>query len=322
MGTEPAIDLGGLWVPIVTPFDDRDAVDHRSLRRLADRLLVDGAAGLVALGTTGEPSALTIEERLRVAETCAIACREAGRPLLVGAGTNTTSGTIEEVGRLADRVAGHVATVAALVVVPYYTRPSEQAIVEHFGLVADESPIPIVMYNIPYRTGRNVGSAALLDAGRHRSIIGLKQSVGSLDQSTLEILASSPGRLQVLAGDDAFITPTILMGGAGAISAAAHLCTPSFTAMVTAASSGDARRASELAASLLPVITAGFAEPNPAAWKAALAEGRELSTAAVRRPMTVASAAATSRLLSAVAGASVGSTGLCSESVPAGRLTS
>ncbi len=296
-------DLRGLWVPIVTPFHEDGDVDLASLRRLADRLLVDGVTGLVALGTTGEPSTLTIDERLRVAETCAEACRAVARPLLVGAGSNSTAGTLEEIHRIADRVADHVTETAVLVVVPYYTRPSEQAIVEHFGLVADESPVPVVMYNIPYRTGRDVGAAALLEASHHRNIIGLKQSVGSLDRSTLEILAGCSNRLQLLAGDDAFIAPTILMGGVGAIAAAAHLCTPHFAAMVTAGLAGDAERAGELSASLLPVVAAGFAEPNPAVWKAALTTYGEISSATVRRPLTVASTDATQRLLTAVAGA-------------------
>ncbi len=303
MADDSPLDLRGLWVPIVTPFDEHGAVDVASLRRLADRLLADGVAGLVALGTTGEPQTLTIDERLRVAETCAEACRAVGRPLLVGAGTISTAGTLDEIDRIVGRIAGHVTEAAVLVVVPYYTRPSEQAIVEHFELVADESPVPVVMYNIPYRTGRDVGAAALLAASRHRNIIGLKQSVGYLDQSTLEILAGCSGRLQLLAGDDAFAAPTILMGGVGAIAAAAHLCTHHFAALVTAALDGDAERASQLSASLLPVVTAGFAEPSPAVWKAALMAYGQIGTAMVRRPLTAASTDATQRLLTAVAGA-------------------
>ena len=153
----------------------------------------------------------------------------------------------------------------------YYTRPSERAVVEHFVTVANVSPVPIVAYNVPYRTGRGLGSSALLDLGVHPRIVGLKQAVGALDVDTLDLLARSRSDFQVLAGDDAFVAPTVLMGGAGAIAAAAHMCTPLFAEMTASALDGDHVRARDLAATLLPIVTIGFSEPNPAVWKGALA---------------------------------------------------
>ena len=198
-------------------------MDLDSLELLATSLLADGATGLVALGTTGEPSTLTPGERRSVVETCDRVCREVDRRLIVGAGTNSTRGTVEEILHLTSGTGAS----AVLIVVPYYTRPSEAAVVEHFMAVADASPLPIVAYNVPYRTGRSLGASALLDIGAHPHVIGLKQSVGAIDADTLEVLARSGPDFALLAGDDAFITPTILMGGSGAIAAAAHLCTPS-----------------------------------------------------------------------------------------------
>jgi len=287
--------IGGLWVPIVTPMTATGDVDEDALARLAQRLLVDGVDGLVALGTTGEPATLTAPERRRVVEICADACGEHGRGLLVGAGTNSTAGTIDEIERLTDGIAAD----GALVVVPYYTRPSAGAVVEHFALVADASPVPLVMYNIPYRTGRGLDAAALIEAGVHPNIVGLKQSVGALDTDTLEVLAAPRRSFDVLAGDDAFVAPTILMGGSGAIAAAAHLCTSRFAAMVNAANAGDVAAAGRLAGSLLPVVLAGFAEPSPAVWKGALARRGEIGAGELRRPMTVASREAVDRLLRA-----------------------
>lgn len=294
MTTPDPTDLQGLWVPIVTPFDRHAQVDIASLQQLAERLLDDGATGLVALGTTGEPATLTAEERRRVVKTCDQVCREADRRLIVGAGTNSTQGTIDEIGHLTDGTSA----AAALVVVPYYTRPAEQAVVEHFT-VADRSPVPIVAYNVPYRTGRALGAAALLEMSEHPRIVGLKQAVGALDIDTLELLARSEPDFQILAGDDAFITPTVLMGGTGAIAAAAHICTRSFVEMNTHALAGDRARASELAAALLPLVTIGFSEPNPAVWKGALARQGQISKDGLRRPMTQASAATIDRLLDA-----------------------
>jgi len=290
-----ATDLRGLWVPIVTPFDRHGELDVVSLRRLADRILHDGAAGLVALGTTGEPATLTVEERRRVVEVCDRACRAADRKLIVGAGTNSTLGTIDEIAHLT----ANTSAAAALVVVPYYTRPSEQAIVEHFTEVANASSLPIVAYNVPYRTGRALGAPALLEMSEHPRIVGLKQAVGALDIDTLELLAHAGPDFQILAGDDAFITPTVLMGGAGAIAAAAHICTPLFVEMTARALAGDHARAGELAAALLPTVTIGFSEPNPAVWKGTLARQQQIATDALRRPMTSASSATVDRLLEA-----------------------
>jgi len=215
---------------------------------------------------------------------------------LVGAGTNSTAATVEEVRLVTDGL-----TVAGvLIVVPYYTRPSEQAVVEHFSLVADQSPVPVVLYNIPYRTGRGLGAAALIEASRHRNIVGLKQAVGGIDTDTLEVLARGGEGFDVLAGDDAFIAPTLLMGAAGAIAAAAHLCTPQFVEMVAAARAGDVTRSVQLATKLLPVVTAGFVEPSPSVWKGALAAQSEIANAYVRRPLTTASQSSVSRLLTTV----------------------
>jgi len=296
MSIEESIDLSGLWVPIVTPFDTGGEVDVPSLDRLARRLLGDGATGLVVLGTTGEPATLTSDERRRVVEICDAACRGAGRGLIVGAGTNSTRGTIDEI----DHLTAGTSAIAALVVVPYYTRPSERAVVEHFVTVADVSPVPIVAYNVPYRTGRGLGSSALLELGVHPRIVGLKQAVGALDVDTLELLARSRSDFQVLAGDDAFVAPTVLMGGAGAIAAAAHMCTPMFAEMTASALAGDHVRARDLAATLLPIVTIGFSEPNPAVWKGALARQGQIATDELRRPMTPASPATVDRLLAAL----------------------
>lgn len=183
--------------------------------------------------------------------------------------------------------------------VPYYTRPSERAIVEHFIAVADANPVPVIAYNVPYRTGRALGAPALLEMSEHPRIVGLKQAVGALDIDTLELLSRSGPAFRILAGDDAFIAPTVLMGGAGAIAAAAHICTPLFVEMTARALAGDRARASELAAALLPLVSIGFSEPNPAVWKGTLARHREIATAGLRRPMTQASATTVDQLLDA-----------------------
>lgn len=286
-------DAGGLWVPIVTPFDESGAVDVDALARLAARLLSDGADGLVALGTTGEPATLTGDERRRVVEVCAASCTAHGRWLMVGCGTNATATTLAEV-RAWSATDG---VDALLVVSPYYTRPSEEAIVEHLRAAAAASAVPVVVYNIPYRTGRGLGAASLLELASVPNVAGVKQAVGALDHDTLALLADAPAGFAVLAGDDAFAAPIVLAGGSGAIAAAAHLRTPDWVRLVAAARAGDAPAARPLATSLLPLVDAGFAEPSPAGWKAALHALGEIATPTVRRPLTEASSDATARLI-------------------------
>lgn len=286
-------NLDGLWVPIITPFRHDGSLDNDSLLRLSNHLLEQGATGLVALGTTGEPSTLTVNERLQVVTTCAAASRHADRPLIVGIGTNSTQTTLDEL----DRVLDVASPAAVLVVVPYYNLPSPQAVIEHFGIIADASPVPIHLYNIPYRTGRGLDASALLQASQHPNICGLKQAVGALDVDTLSFLGQKPDTFRVFSGDDAFTAPTILMGGAGAIAASAHVCTGAFVQMTEAALAGNAKEAVRLANDLLPIIVAGSAEPNPALWKAALASQGLIAAPNVRRPLTPASPQALTVLL-------------------------
>jgi 4-hydroxy-tetrahydrodipicolinate synthase len=292
--------LRGVYIPLVTPFDSGGAVALDAVERLCHEYLEAGAAGIVALGTTGETPALDAAEQRAVIDTCARVCRERSAQLIVGAGTNNTATTMRAVEALRDTPA----LVAALVVVPYYVRPSEAGIVAHFEAVAARSPVPLVLYNIPSRTGRGLGAGAMLEAARLSNVAGLKQAVGSLDADTLRILAEAPEGFHLLGGDDAFIYPTVLLGGTGAISAAAHVCTERFVAMVECGLAGKVEDGRVHAEALLPVVQAGFAEPNPAVFKAALhAQGR-IPTAHVRAPMTDASPAALERLLAAIAAAS------------------
>src|SRR3954463_16166215 len=153
------LQLRGVYVPLVTPFDEDGAVDVRALERLAGDVLDAGAAGLVALATTGEATSLDDEERTAVVAACSGVCAERGADLIVGAGTNDTRTTVARHEALAD-VPG---VTASLAVVPYYVRPSEAAIVAHFRHVAERSPVPVVAYNIPYRTGRGLGAESLLE---------------------------------------------------------------------------------------------------------------------------------------------------------------
>jgi 4-hydroxy-tetrahydrodipicolinate synthase len=294
------LDLHGVWVPLITPFDESGAVDVEAIERLCREYLADGVTGIVALGTTGESPTLEAAEKRAVVDACSRVCAERGAPLIVGTGTNNTRTTIAETRALE----GIPAVVGALVVVPYYNRPSEAAIVEHYRVVAEASPVPLVAYNVPARTGRGLAAKALLDVAAIPNIAGVKQAVATLDVDTLEVLAGAPAGFAVLSGDDYLAFPLVCMGAVGGITASAHVCTARFVAMVECALAGKLEDGRHHADALLPVVQTAFAEPNPAVFKGVLhAQGR-IATPDVRMPLAKASAGAIERCLAAIANAS------------------
>ena len=288
--------LEGVYVPLITPFAADGSVALDAVERLCHEYLEAGSAGIVALGTTGESSALDGAEQRAVIDTCARVCAERGAQLVVGAGTNSTAKTIAAV----EALAGTPALTATLIVVPYYVRPSEAGIVAHFEAVAAASPVPVVIYNIPVRTGRNLGPAGMLQLAANPNIVGVKQAVGALDSDTLEILAGAPRDFCVLGGDDPFLLPTALMGGAGAICASAHVCTERFVALADCGLAGKVDDGRAHAEALLPVIEACFAEPNPSVFKGVLHAQRRIPTPDVRLPLVPASSGAVQRAMAAV----------------------
>jgi 4-hydroxy-tetrahydrodipicolinate synthase len=256
-------------------------------------VLSSGAAGVVALATTGEPTSLDDAERDAVVAACSRVCTDRGAGLIVGAGTNDTRTTLARHEALAD-VPG---VIASLAVVPYYVRPSEAAIVAHFQLVAARSPVPLVTYNVPYRTGQGLTAASLLDLAATDNIAGVKQAVDGIDADTLTVLARAPEGFAPLGGDDPYLFPLTLMGAPGAIAASANLYTQRFVTMIEHGLAGEVTPGRALAEALLPLVRALFAEPSPAVIKALLhAEGR-IPTADVRMPLSNASATAVKRAL-------------------------
>ncbi len=282
-----------LLVPVITPFDEAGRVDEEALERHADEVLAAGAAGLVAVATTGEATSLDEDERAAVISICARVCVERDAVLIVGAGTYNTRETIARHEALAD-VPG---VRASLAVVPYYVRPSEAAIVAHFQAVAARSPVPLIVYNIPYRTARGLGTAALLELASTDNIVGVKQAVGGIDTDTLQALAGAPPSFSVLGGDDSFLFPLVLMGGAGAISASANVATDRFAAMIDDGLAGRVAEGRRDAEALLPLTLALFAEPSPAVIKAVRHAQGKIATPHVRMPLADASRTAVEQAL-------------------------
>jgi len=279
------LSLRGLYVPLITPFTTEGDVALGALEKLAHDVIDSGAVGLVALGTTGEHATLSAAERHAVLDTCARVCRERGATLIAGAGSNDTAGTA----RALHDLAAWPEVAAALTVVPYYTRPSEEGVVAHFTRLAADSPVPLIVYNIPYRTGRVLGGQALLQLASVPGIAGIKHAVGAVDHDTVMMMAGRPDDFAVLAGDDVFASPLLALGAEGGILASAHVCTGEFADLIAAWHAGRADRAREVGHRLAPLSAALFAEPNPAVIKGVLhAQGR-IPSPAVRLPLLPAS---------------------------------
>jgi len=271
--------LRGVYVPLVTPYAADGSVDLEALERLAVRVLDAGVAGLVPLGTTGEAPLLEPDEKRAVVDVCARVGQARGAHVIVGSGTNSTRSTI----RAVEALAGTGAT-AALCVVPYYVRPSQAGIIAHFEAVAAASPVPIVLYNIPSRTGQPLEPDSLLRLANTANVVGVKQSVGAVDVGTLRVLAEAPGDF-------------------GAVAASAHVCTRRYVEMIECGLAGKVDEGRAHHEALLPVARACFAEPNPAVFKGVLAGQGLIATPDVRAPLANASPAAVEAARAAIAAA-------------------
>jgi 4-hydroxy-tetrahydrodipicolinate synthase len=273
--------LRGLFIPLITPFTAEGDLATDALERLAHAVLDAGAAGLVALGTTGEPATLTAAERHAVLDICAGVCREHAAILIAGAGSNDTASTV----RALQDLAAWPEVSAALTVVPYYTRPTPDGVIAHFTRLAADSPVPVLVYNIPYRTGTYLSGQVLRELARIPGIAGMKHAVGGIDQDTLTLMAGLPEGFAVLAGDDVFASPLLALGAAGGILASAQLRTGEFADLIAAWRSGKAAQARELGHRLVPLSAALFAEPNPVVIKGVLHAQGKIPSPAVRLPL-------------------------------------
>ncbi|MEO8021967.1 4-hydroxy-tetrahydrodipicolinate synthase [Polaromonas sp.] len=277
-------DFSGLWIPLVTPFDG-DRIDHAALKRLVAHYRGSGSAGLVVCGSTGEAAALSDEEQMEVLH--AVLAEARGLPVIMGLSGYHLGKTAARI-----RALGAEGISGILLPAPSYIRPSQAGLIEWFGALADASAVPLILYDIPYRTGSTLDLATLLALASHPRICAIKDCGG--DPAKTQALIAD-GRLQVLAGEDMNIFSTVSQGGHGAIAAAAHVHTQRFVRIVELLRAGETAQANALWAPLLPLIEGLFSEPNPGPLKALMAH-QGLLRDGLRSPMTRASAALAERL--------------------------
>ncbi|MBU3702176.1 MAG: 4-hydroxy-tetrahydrodipicolinate synthase [Acidimicrobiia bacterium] len=256
--------FGTVITAMVTPFTDDGEVDHDGAAELARWLVEQGNEALVVTGTTGEAACLTDPEQIDVWRTVRAAVDV---PLIAGSGTNDTRHAAELTSCAADAGMDGV-----LIVTPYYNRPSQAGIEAHFRHVCAATPLPVVIYDIPVRTGRKIGSELLSRLAREvPNVVGLKDAAGD-PGATARIIAEAPEGFEVFSGDDALTLPLLAVGAVGVIGVATHWCAPQMVEMVRAVERGDLAEARRLNARMAESFEfeTGDAAPNPVPTKAML----------------------------------------------------
>lgn len=272
----PTFTLAGTWTALITPFRDGE-IDETALRNLVDTNITGGVSGLVACGTTAETPTLTAAESDRVIEI--VIEQAAGRvPVMVGTGTNDTRSTLERT-----RHAQQMGAAAALIVMPYYNRPTQEGLYQHIAHVAANCDLPIVLYNVPGRTGSDIQAATVARLAQLPTVIGIKEATGNVDRAS-EIIRLCGPDFAVLSGDDSLTLPIMAVGGRGVISVVSNIAPAAMSAMTTAALAGDFLHARTIHHEMLELCGAMFVETNPVPVKTAAAQ-LGLTTAEVRLPM-------------------------------------
>ena len=252
----------GAIVAIVTPFKD-GKVDEPALRDLIEFQIANGTDGIVPCGTTGESSTLSHEEHDRVIEITIDAVKKRV-PVIAGTGSNSTAEAI----RLTKH-AYEAGADGALMVCPYYNRPTQEGLYQHYKLVAETVPIPIIVYNIPGRTGVNLMPETLARLAKIKNIVGTKEAAGSIKQMS-DIVGLCGPDFSVVSGDDAFTLPLMAVGGHGVISVVSNVAPADMANLTDAFFAGDLKKARELHHKMAKLIDMLFIETNPVPVKAAL----------------------------------------------------
>jgi 4-hydroxy-tetrahydrodipicolinate synthase len=254
----------GCGTALITPFTRSGAVDETAVRRLARRQIDAGIHFLVPCGTTGETPTLTEAERLRVVEL--VVAEAKGRvPVLAGAGGYNTHEVIETAQQMARAGADGILSVT-----PYYNKPTQEGLYQHYKAIADAVPLPIVIYNVPGRTGVNVDVSTIVRLSAVPNIVGVKEASGNVTQMC-EICAAVPSEFLVLSGDDALTLPVMSVGGRGIVSVVSNEVPAEMAKMVELAAAGDFAGARRIHTELFPLMQINFIESSPIPVKAAMA---------------------------------------------------
>lgn len=259
------MDLGRIATAMITPFNDNGAIDYEVVEQIIEHLIANGTDTIVVCGTTGESPTLSVEEKLELIE---FTVKKVNKriPVIAGTGDNETEFSIEMT-----KKAESLGVDGIMLVAPYYNKPNQRGIYAHFETIAKETKLPIVLYNIPGRTGINITAQTTIALSKIPNIRIVKEASGNIDQMT-EILGNVSDDTYVYSGDDGLTLPLIAVGGRGVISVAAHVVGKEMQAMIRAFDEGRHKEAALIHQALLPVVQQLFANPNPVPIKYAMSK--------------------------------------------------
>jgi 4-hydroxy-tetrahydrodipicolinate synthase len=274
-------ELLGTGVALVTPFNKDKSIDFEGLKRLVNFQIANGVNYLVVLGTTGEPATLSADEKEQVKKTI-IETNNGRLPLVIGIGGNNTMAVVNEI-----KSTDLSAFCAILSVSPYYNKPTQEGIYQHFKAISEASPLPIIVYNVPGRTGRNLDPKTVIRlANDFENIVAVKEAAGDMVQA-MRLIQHKPTNFMVISGDDMIALPMTLAGGAGVISVIAQGLPNDFSKMIQEGLNGNVENANRLHYKVMDSIDYIFEECNPSGIKALL-KAKNICSEYVRLPLVEA----------------------------------
>lgn len=271
------MELGRVSTAMVTPFSPTGEIDYDKTEKLIEHLIANGSDSLVVCGTTGESPTLSVEEKESLF-SFAVKAVNKRVPVIAGTGTFSTKETVK-----LTRMAEQAGADGIMLVAPYYNKPDQKGMYAHFSLVAGETSLPVMLYNIPGRSAVNMLPETLIALSKIPNIRAVKEASGSLDQM-VDIISGTDNGFSVYSGDDALALPTLAIGGKGIVSVASHVAGNEMQQMIAAFQEGRTEQAGAMHRALLPLFRSIFSAPNPVMVKYAL-EKRGVQTGGVRLPL-------------------------------------
>ncbi|WP_280770911.1 4-hydroxy-tetrahydrodipicolinate synthase [Salipaludibacillus daqingensis] len=271
------MNFGQVITAMVTPFDQEGNVDFQATRELIQHLITNGSDGIVVAGTTGESPTLSIQEKVALYEFT-VEVVDGRVPVIAGTGTNSTRAAIE-----LTELATTAGVDGVMLATPYYNKPNQEGMYQHFKAIAACTHLPVMLYNIPGRSAVNLVPATVIRLSEIENIVSIKEASADLD-AMAEIIDNTPEDFTLYSGDDSLTLPILSIGGNGVVSVSSHIIGNEMKAMITAHESGQTKYAAKLHRELLPVFNVMFSAPNPTPVKAALEMGG-IKVGSVRLPM-------------------------------------
>ncbi|WP_374703476.1 4-hydroxy-tetrahydrodipicolinate synthase [Bacillus sp. Marseille-P3661] len=271
------MNFGRVLTAMVTPFDQKGDVDTQKVQELVNYLIANGTEGIVVAGTTGESPTLTTDEKLALFQQVVEVAN--GRvPVIAGTGSNNTRASIE-----LTKKAEKIGVNGIMLVVPYYNKPSQEGLYQHFKAISAETSLPVMLYNIPGRSSVNMTPETIIRLSQIDNIVCVKEASGNLD-AMAQIIEQTDESFSLYSGDDSMTIPTLAIGGMGVVSVASHVIGNEMQSMVSAFLNGNHVEASKMHRKLLPIMKALFAAPSPSPVKAAL-NLKGIEVGSVRLPL-------------------------------------